>query len=70
MLTMTFYGSKADVVAFVNVQLYHFENDYASITIINPGRSEGFYVSVVTDISSAGIVEKRAQSYLLARMHT
>jgi len=67
---MIFYGNKMAVVGFAFALQKHFGKDSQLTTITRLGKSEAYSVSIVTDTSSAAIVEREAQNFSLQLTNT
>jgi hypothetical protein len=66
--TLTYYANRKVAVQFAKELLRLSAADSLSITITKLGKSEVCSVSIVTDTSSAAIVEEMATSY--SKLHT
>lgn len=67
---MIYYGLKMDVARFATALQLHFGKDLQLTTITRVGSSEVCSVSIVTDTSSVGIVEKEAVNFCLRPTNT
>lgn len=67
---MNFIVGKQVVVQFVAGMLGRFQESFRSITIIRQGRSEDYYVSIVTDTSLEETVRRAGRELLSKLMST